>query len=215
MNLYADRIAAGEKLAELLKGRTFKDPLIMALPRGGVPVASVISEKLAIPFDVLVVGKINYPGHPGTGIGAMSEDGKTLMVGPFHHGDPRLHDVIIEEKEELRRKIDNYRHGKKLPSVEGKEIILVDDGLMTGVTAIAGAKFLKEQGASRVILVIPVAPPTDDRVLRKFIDEIICPHRPVNFSSIESWYDDYPEIDDDEVNEYLQSRNKLRPEKLL
>ncbi len=207
MNLYANRTQAGEKLVELLQKKTFTRPLMLALPRGGVPVASVISEKLKIPFDVLVVRKIGYPGHPETGIGAIAEDEKTLMVGPFHHSDPRLLDVILEEKSEVRRRIDIYRGGRALPVLANKEIILVDDGMATGVTAIAAAKFLKEHGVDKIFLAIPVAPPTDDKYLSKYVDEVICPHRPINFSSVGAWYDDFEEVSDEEVSDYLQKRH--------
>jgi putative phosphoribosyl transferase len=207
MNLYSNRVEAGEMLADRLQKKTFSRPLILALPRGGVPVASVISERLKIPFDVLIVRKIGYPGHPETGIGAIAEDEKTLMVGPFHHSDPRLLDVIVEEKAEVRRRIDAYRKGKPLPDLKNKEIILVDDGLATGVTAIAAAKYLKEHGVRRILLAVPVAPPTDDKYLQKYVDEIICPHRPINFSSVGAWYDNFDEVNDEEVNDYLETRH--------
>ena len=207
MNLYANRTEAGEILADHLQKKVFTRPFILALPRGGVPVASVISERLNIPFDVLVVRKIGYPGHPETGIGAIAEDEKTLMVGPFHHSDPRLLDVILEEKSEVRRRIDMYRGGRALPSLNQKEIILVDDGMATGVTAIAAAKFLKEQGVVKIILAIPVAPPTDDKYLSKYVDEVICPHRPINFSTVGAWFEDFEEVSDEEVSDYLQTRH--------
>lgn len=215
MNLYANRLEAGETLAERLQKMRLTHPLILALPRGGVPVASVISERLKIPFDVIVVRKIGYPGHPETGIGAIAEDEKTLMVGPFHHSDPRLLDVILEEKSEVRRRIQMYRGGRALPILSGKEIILVDDGMATGVTAIAAAKFLKEHGATKIILAIPVAPPTDDKYLSKYVDEVICPHRPINFSSVGAWYDDFEEVSDEEVNDYLQTRHSHGPDPSL
>jgi putative phosphoribosyl transferase len=208
MFLYRDREDAGEKLASLLKEKTLENPLLLGLPRGGVPIAAIIAERLGMPFDVLVVRKIGHPGQREYGIGAMTEDEVAYIADPQLNALRQdIQQIITQEREELRRRVKLYRKGRSLPWVENRDIVLIDDGLATGVTATAAAKYLKEKGAGRVLLAIPVAPPVENRRLQQYVDDVICPYRPANFSAVGLWYEDFSEVTDEEVKELLQGKS--------
>ncbi|HXH74867.1 MAG TPA: phosphoribosyltransferase family protein [Bacteriovoracaceae bacterium] len=203
MYLYQDRQDAGSELAQMIISADIKDPLMFAIPRGGVPVASVISHELGIPFDVLVTREVGYPGMGRVSIGAMAEDERPVITNDINFADPRILQVINEEKTELRRRIAFYRQGQDLPEFTDRNVILVDDGLTDGISAIAAAKFLKEKGARSVFLAVPVAPNQDPDIIKRYIDEVICPHRVEKVSSVGKWFQDFGEVTDLQVLELL------------
>lgn len=200
---YSDRVHGGKVLSELLLERHLDNPVILALPRGGVPVAREIAEALHVSLDVLIVRKIGAPFNPEYGIGALCEDlnplfnaGELLSLEDL---DEEVKQIIEEEKVELKRRVIAYRGIRKLPELKNKIVILVDDGLATGVSAAAAGRFLKMKGAKEVILAVPVGPRSVTELLTRDIDEIICPYRPPNFSAIGSWYRHFNQVSDEEV----------------
>lgn len=205
---YTDRKHAGKVLAESLMQLKLIDPVILALPRGGVPVAQIIADALKVSLDVLIVRKIGAPFNPEYGIGAMCEDFYPLFNAgellPFEDLTEEVKDIVQAEKIELKRRIKSYRMGRKLPEIKNKEVILVDDGLATGVSAAAAGKFLKSQGAKKVILAVPVGPQSISDLLKTYIDEIICPYRPMGFHAIGSWYLNFNQVSDEEVMAILE-----------
>lgn len=205
---YSDRIHAGKILAEILRERHIKDAVILALPRGGVPVANVIAEALNTPLDVLIVRKIGAPFNPEYGIGAMCEDFEPLFNAgellPFEDLEEEVKEIVQEEKAELKRRIQQYRRGRNLPEIKNKNVILVDDGLATGVSAAAAGKFLKSMGAKKIMLAVPVGPQSVSDLLRANIDEIICPYKPPEYHAIGSWYFNFNQISDAEVMDVLR-----------
>lgn len=205
MFIYHNRKHAGEVLAKCLRGRDLGEFMMLALPRGGVPIAHEISLTLCIPFHVLVVRKIGHPESREFGIGALVEEDNAYLTNDINYSDPRVLEVINEERKELKRRIEEYRYGRSLPEVKNREILLVDDGLATGVTATAGAKYLKAKGARRVVLAVPVGPPEVSGQLGRFVDEIICPERPQGFTSVGRWYEDFDEVTDEEVLQILSA----------
>lgn len=205
---YADRDHAGRVLGDMLLERQLKSPIIFALPRGGVPVAKIIAETLHVPLDVLIVRKIGAPFNPEYGIGAMCEDLQPLFNAgellPFEDLEEEVREIVEEEKTELKRRIQYYRGSRELPVVKNRNIILVDDGLATGVTAAAAGKFLKSKGAKVILLAVPVGPRTVSDLLTKNIDEIMCPYRPSGFSAVGSWYQQFNQVSDQEVMDTLR-----------
>jgi putative phosphoribosyl transferase len=205
---YSDRSHAGKVLAENLLQRKLDDPVILALPRGGVPVAHEIAEALHLPMDVLIARKIGAPFNPEYGIGAISEDlnpvfnaGELLSLEDL---EDEVKVVIEKEKVELKRRVILYRGTRRLPDLTNRTVVLVDDGLATGVTAAAASRYLKMKGAKEIILAVPVGPRTVSDLLERDIDEVICPYRPANFTAIGLWYQQFNQVSDHEVLSILR-----------
>lgn len=214
---FKDREEAGKKLAEELDSLHLRDPLILALPRGGLPVAREVAIKLHAPLDVLIVRKIGAPFNPEYGIGAMSEDFHPLfnpaaMLSEGYYKE-EIERIVAEEKLELQRRINNYRGGRPLPRVVGKTVILIDDGVATGITAAAAAKFLKNVGAQQVIIAAPVCPQGNDPLLEKYSDQIICLQRPPMFSAVGQWYRIFNQVSDAEVLTTLEEFHPSQDER--
>ncbi len=211
--LYQNRAEAGKKLAAALRGQLPGDALVLALPRGGVPVAVEIAHALKLPWDILVVRKIGHPENREYGVGGMAEDG----VPYFPEGSSRfplqkeaLADIVEEERAELRRRVELYRLGKSLPPLGGRDVVLVDDGLATGVSARAAARYVKAQGARHVWLAVPVGPPLAEVDVAPEVDRVVCLLRPEGFGGVGMWYADFGQVGDDEVLE-LRFPQKKRP----
>ena len=200
---YKDRQHAGRVLAQVLEQRKILNPVILALPRGGVPVADVIAQKLHSPLDVLIVRKIGAPFNPEYGIGAISEDLDPLFNAgellPFEDLDEEVKEIVEAEKKELSRRIHMYRGERSLPEIKNRTVILVDDGLATGVSAAAAGRFLKKRGAQKIYLAVPVGPHHPSKLLMANIDEVICPYRPMNLTAIGLWYEEFNQVSDAEV----------------
>lgn len=201
--LFEDREDAGKKLAELLMDRNFENPIILALPRGGVPVAHEVARAFASSLDVVVTRKIGSPNDPEYGIGAISENEvphfNTMTASFYEPNDPEVKEVVEIEKKELRRRIALYREGRSLPSMKNRTVILVDDGLATGVTAAAAGKFLRTFHPEELILAVPVGPRSISSMVQEQFDEIICLNSLEHFSSVGFWYYDFSQIEDSEV----------------
>lgn len=204
---YKNRQEAGVALAEALALRHWENLVILAMPRGGVVVAAEVAQRLHLPLNVVVSRKIGAPGYPEYGIGAVSEDERPLfnpeVAGQMNvHGPEVLH-IVLKEKEELRRRIDLYRHGEALPPLEGKTILLIDDGLATGVSAAAAGRFLRSLSPHQVILAVPVGPQEVGRFITEQFDEVICLKRPSDFHGVGVWYENFAQTDDEEVMRLL------------
>jgi putative phosphoribosyl transferase len=208
MYTYKNRVEAAEILAEHLQKESFNNPIIFGLPRGGVPLAAIISRRLNIPWDVLIVRKIGAPGYREYGIGAMTEDEKAMLTDRAHYDPELIQEIVDEERAELRRRVKHYRQGKPLINFTNRDVILIDDGLATGVTTTAAARFLRANGANKVILAVPVAPAYDNELIESVVDKIICPYRPISFGGVGGWYDDFSEVSDQEVIDLLEQRGE-------
>jgi putative phosphoribosyl transferase len=206
---FADRAAAGRRLAEMLAGLApeLGDAVVLALPRGGVPVAAEIASALDLPLDVLVVRKLGVPGHVELGMGAMGEDGTVVLndelVDRLGLSQKEIAAVAQREGAEVERRLEAYRRGRPPVAVEGRTVIVVDDGLATGYTARAAVELLRRRGASRVVLAVPVAPAEAVAELRGVADEVVCAHTPDWFMAIGQWYDDFHQVPDREVASLL------------
>lgn len=213
--VFENRKEAGILLSahlSLLSKKEQENAIILALPRGGVPVAYEISQKTRIPFDVLIVRKIGHPLQPEYGIGAITEDGFYWMdpeaVGLSEVTKNQIDQVIKNEKKEIKRRVDIYRSGRTLPALDGKTVILVDDGLATGVTARVGAQFAKAKGAAKVILAIPVCSERTAERLRNQVDQVICLNEPNLFFGVGQFYRDFTQLSDEDVLKFLPSSQK-------
>lgn len=179
-----------------------RDPIVLALPRGGVPVAARVASRLDAPLEVFVATKIGMPGQPELGIGAVAEGGAVVRSYAAPPGFERLAE---EARQELERRVARYRGERALPPLEGRNVVLVDDGLATGVTAEAALLALRQERPARLVLAAPVGAP--DTVQRLggpgLADEIVCLERPGDLGAVGRWYDDFTQTTDEEVAELL------------
>jgi putative phosphoribosyl transferase len=217
MNLFfKNRSEAGKMLATQLKleGLDKKDSIILALPRGGVPLGLEIEIKTGIPLHVLIVRKIGHPENEEYGIGALTEGGHFWLEPKIieYVSRPALDGIIEKEKAEIERQLIKYRNGGKLPSLVGKNVIIVDDGLATGATARVAAEYVKAQGAKRIILALPVCIERSANILRSLVDEVLCLNEVEGFRSVSQFFNDFSQVTDEEVISALSSSKQKRSE---
>ncbi|WP_326751348.1 phosphoribosyltransferase [Streptomyces hirsutus] len=212
---FHDRREAGQELAVRLVERASDGDLpnlvVLALPRGGVPVAAQVARALGAPLDVLVVRKIGLPGRPETGIGAIVGDDPPLFdrraLDMFGLDEDRLLPDVARERTELHRRALLYRGDQSPPEVEDRTVILVDDGLATGATARAALRHLRRLHTARLILAVPVCAPETAADMRSEADDVVCLHQPSDFRAVGHWYDDFEQVSDDEVIEALHEHD--------
>jgi predicted phosphoribosyltransferase len=209
LSRFRDRTEAGRRLAEVLApyaGRP--NLLILALPRGGVPVAYEVARALHAPLDLLLVRKRGVPGHEELAMGAIASGGVRILsedvISMLGIDDREISTVAAVEEEELARRERLYRDGRPPPDVRGRTVILVDDGLATGSTMRAAAAALKVQGPERLIVAVPVAPPETCEALAQEVDDVVCALSPEPFLSVGTWYQDFTQTSDGEVRDLLR-----------
>ncbi|MEW2433854.1 phosphoribosyltransferase family protein [Streptomyces caniferus] len=201
--LFTDRADAGHRLAESLQHLQGEDPVVLGLPRGGVPVAFEVARALRAPLDVIVVRKLGVPYQRELGFGAIGEGGVRVISddivrrGRLDQAD--LASVEHAEAAELTRQAERFRAGRPRLDLAGRTAIVVDDGIATGATAAAACQVVRAQGAARVVLAVPVAPPDAAERLRGATDEFVCLSTPFAFSAVGEWYRDFSQTPDDEV----------------
>lgn len=201
--LFTDRTDAGQRLAEALRHLAGEEPIVLGLPRGGVPVAFQVARALKAPLDVIVVRKLGVPYQRELGFGAIGEGGVRVISddivrrGRLDQAD--VDSVERAEEAELVRKAHRFREGRPRLNLEGRTAIVVDDGIATGSTAAAACEVVRAQGAARVVLAVPVAPPDAAERLRTKADEFVCLSTPFGFAAVGEWYRDFSQTPDDEV----------------
>jgi predicted phosphoribosyltransferase len=202
--LFRDRADAGHRLAMALgqfdRGR---DTIVLALPRGGVPIGYEISRHLALPLDVLNVRKLGMPGHEELAMGAIASGDvvhldhdliRESLIPEF-----QIQQAVMAARKEIQRRERLYRKGRAFPRLIGKTVILVDDGIATGSTMIAAITAVRQLGCSRVVVAVPVAPGSTCSELQTIADEVICLFQPEEFYGIGEWYEDFEQLGDDQV----------------
>jgi putative phosphoribosyl transferase len=198
-----NRAEAGSRLAQRLERYRWSGALVVALPRGGVIVGAEISRALRLPLEVLIVRKIGHPFNPEYAVGAWVEgsppelDRHALTVGGLSESD--LQRTLDEERLEILRRREAYRGGRPFPSIRGRPILLVDDGIATGNTIRVAMHFLREAGAKGIVVAVGVAPPETIRHLRKEADEVFCLVTPPDFQAVGEFYESFDAVSDEEV----------------
>jgi putative phosphoribosyl transferase len=207
---FRDRADAGRQLAWRLQQYRMEAPIVVGLARGGVPVAAEVARALGAPLDVLVVGKLPCPWQPELALGAIGEGDAIVLNQPLIAGiglaPANLQAVIEAERAELERRVARYRGGRPAAPVEGRTVIVVDDGLATGATARAAIKALRRRGARRVVLAVPVAPPQTVRALGGVADQVVALATPTAFLAVGQSYENFPQISDEDVTRLLATR---------
>jgi predicted phosphoribosyltransferase len=210
---FRDRADAGRQLAARLDHLRGAAPLVLALPRGGVPVGAEVARALDAPLDVFLVRKVGAPGHRELGIGAVAQGDVRIFneaaieaLGlPWH----AVEAIVREETAELERRLERFRGDRALPDLRGRTIILVDDGLATGVTALAAIRALRLLDPARIVLAVPVCAPETAETLRAEVDEFACVLAPADFYAVGLWYDDFDQTTDEEVVDLLQRARRI------
>jgi len=209
---FRDRVDAGQRLADQLKDLRSAEPVVLALPRGGVPIGVEVARVLQAPLEVFVARKIGAPQHPEFGIGAIAEGdvvvadrSATELLGLT---DEQFDQLAAEERRELQRRVQHYRGDRTLPDLNDRTVILVDDGLATGVTAEAALTTLRARHPRRLLLAAPACAPETATRLGAIADEVRCVLSPSDFYAVGQWYVEFGQITDEEVLDLLAAAHR-------
>lgn len=206
---FKDRTEAGQVLARKLAAyANHEDVIVLALPRGGVPVAFEIATALNVPLDVFLVRKLGVPGQSELAMGAIANGGVRVLnqdiVRSLRLSDAVIDKVAAQEQQELERRERLYRDDRPLPLLHERTVIIVDDGLATGATMRAAIEAIRQQQPARIVVAVPISSPETCRDLAVEVDEIICVETPQPFCSVGLWYEDFPQTTDEEVRALLK-----------
>lgn len=216
MEKFYDRTEAGKILAKELKAYAKRsDVIVLALPRGGVPVAYEIAKALTVPLDILVVRKLGVPGHEELAMGAIATHNSIVfnqeIINNLNISKSIINQVIQSEKKELKRREVAYRGDRPFPELTDKTVILVDDGIATGATMRAAIVALGEQQLAQLIVAVPVAAVSTCEEIAALVDQFVCPLRPTYFYGVSMWYTYFSQTTDEEVYELLAKANHQEP----
>ncbi|HWQ49892.1 MAG TPA: phosphoribosyltransferase [Methanosarcina sp.] len=214
MALFKDRVDAGKKLAkELSKYANRSDVLILALPRGGVPVAFEVAKELNVKMDVFIVRKLGVPGNEELAMGAISSDNIRVLnedvVRSFQIPERVINMVVENELKELERRERAYRGDRPKPEISGSTVILIDDGLATGATMRAATSALKTKNPAKIVVAVPTGAPDTCELFAREVDEVICIATPEPFYGVGAWYGNFSQTTDEEVCELLEKARAL------
>ncbi|HWM21346.1 MAG TPA: phosphoribosyltransferase, partial [Ilumatobacteraceae bacterium] len=213
--MFIDRIDAGRRLAERLQSTRGADVVVLGLPRGGVPVALEVARALGAQLDVIVVRKLGVPSQPELAMGAIGEDGVRVVNDEVaRHAaitDADFAAVEANERAELDRRARRFRGDRRRVRLDGRTVIVVDDGIATGSTALAACQVARADGAARVVLAVPVAPPGSAARFAADVDELVCLATPRHFASVGQWYSDFSPTTDQEVVDCLADADRIVP----
>jgi predicted phosphoribosyltransferase len=204
MDKFINRRTAGKILAEKLKKYANQtDVMILALPRGGVPVAYEIAQALSVPLDIFIVRKLGVPGQDELAMGAIATGGFLVLnediIVSCNVSPDDIDAVKLLEDNELKRRQSLYRGNRPLPTVENKTVILVDDGIATGATMRVAIKAIRAQRPKKIVMAVPVAAAQTCAEMEPLVDEVCCPLQPLAFHAVGAWYDDFSQTTDEEV----------------
>lgn len=207
--MFTDRRHAGQELARALHRYASTAPIVLALPRGGVPIGREVASALDADLDVLIVRKLGAPSNPEFAFGAVGEGGAVVLdeqtLASMHMDDATVQRIVKEARREIARRVDAYRQGRELTSLSGRTAIIVDDGLATGSTAAAAVEVARSLGAQRIVLAVPTGSHQAVTLLRSRCDEVVCLEEPPWFGSVGAQYESFPQVSDTEVTALLSS----------
>jgi predicted phosphoribosyltransferase len=209
--LYSDRHEAGERLAELLQDLSRENPVVLGVPRGGVVVAARVAHRLTAPMDVVISRKIGAPGNPELAVAAVTPDGDVFtdhrLGGIYRPNQDYLQHAAETERQEIQRRLALYRGKRPAITLKDRAIIVVDDGVATGLTMAASLSWVKRQSPASLVLAVPVAPPSTLRHLEGFVDRAVCPLTPAGFYAVGQFYRFFEQTPDEEVIRLLSLHN--------
>jgi putative phosphoribosyl transferase len=206
--IFADRRDAGHRLAAALVHLRDQHPFVLAVPRGGVVVAREVADALHAPIDVIVPRKLRAPFNPELAIGAVAEGGAVYVEEEIAYGASQsyLDAEVAAQRQEIARRVEAYRGGRPLPRLDGRTAVVVDDGIATGATLVAALRAARGLGPARLVAAVPVAPPEAVARLAREADEVVCLAAPEAFHAVGQFYDDFRQVEDEEVIALLAVR---------
>lgn len=206
--IFKNRTDAGKQLAQKIKDQKISPDIVIGLPRGGVPVAAIVAKALKLPLSVVVARKLSHPMQPELGVGAIAEHDvlvlNSQLVRQMNLDQAELQPIIKNEKEELERRVDNYRQGKH-PDLKEQHVLVIDDGLATGITALASIKAIKHHNPQSISFAVPVAPPESIGDVKDQVDHFICLQTPRHFRAVGQFYQYFDQTSDQEVVKLLKN----------
>lgn len=206
--MFENRTDAGEQLAELLDDLDVAADVVLAIPRGGLPVGRAVADRLGVTLDVVVASKVGAPWNPELAIGAVASDGTTWLndslIADLGLSDEDVRQRVEHEREQAAGKRDRYREGRPPLELSGKEVLVVDDGVATGATTTACLRYVRNAGAARVVLAVPVGPPASVERLRGEADEVVTVETPPHFGAVGQFYHSFTQVSDEEAMAYLE-----------
>lgn len=210
--MFRDRKDAGVRLAEALDVYRKDEPLVLAIPRGGVEVGYHVAVRLDAPLAILVVRKLPLPGNPEAGFGAIAEDGSTFMIEHLAAalGPRTVEEIIRRQRQEIQRRIQVLRRGQPLPALEGRTVIILDDGIAMGSTIRAGIAMCRNRQAKRIIAASPVASPSTADELAEITDAAVILERPAFFQAVAQVYENWYDVPDEEVIEIMEAYRRSK-----
>lgn len=204
--MFQDRVEAGRILAFALSGYDVRSPLVPAIPRGGLIIGREVALALGADLDIVIAKKIGAPFNPEFAVAAADSDGRVVFSPEEHHGVPRSY--VLEQSKIIRKSIEHslahLREGRSEKPVSGRSVIVVDDGLATGLTAMAALQYVRRRNPRHLYLAVPVAPQDTLEALRPLVDEAICPLRPPVFYAVGEWYVSFDQVSDEEARRVLR-----------
>lgn len=206
--MFADRIEAAERLADALRHYRDRDALVLAIPRGAVPMGVVLARRLHAQLDLVLVRKLRAPGAPEYAVGAIDEAG-WAYIAPHARAAGATPDYLEQEKRtrlaELRHRRDLYSPGRTAVDADGRIAIVVDDGLATGATMLAALHAVRARHPARLVCAVPVASPSSLALVRPHADEVVCLQAPADFAAVGQFYRSFPQVEDEEVTALLRT----------
>lgn len=202
--MYKDRQAAGQGLSDCLKSLKLSGPLVLGIPRGGVVVGEQVALELKADLDIVIAKKIGAPFNPEFAVAAVDQDGYVTFSRDHAYASREY----IEERarivtQEIAERLAFFRQGRKAREVAGRDVVVVDDGLATGLTALAAIRYIRRLKPGKLVLAVPVSPEETLSAIDKFADEVVCPLKPSPFYAVGQWYDVFDQVTDEVVREIL------------
>jgi putative phosphoribosyl transferase len=211
---FRDRRDAGRRLADEVQRFAPSQPVVLALPRGGVPVAYEVASRLHAPLDVMIVRKLGAPEHPELAMGAIASGGAVVLndeiLKMFHVSEAELRAEVDRQCVELTRRAALYRADMAAPDVRGRTVLLIDDGLATGATMQAAVQALRQYQPAHIVVAVPIAAPEACQLLSHVADEVVCAETPAHFRAVGMWYQNFEQTTDSEVVDLLAASRRER-----
>ncbi len=209
--MFEDRKEAGQKLGAALEAFRGKDAVVLAIPRGGVEVGFYAAEYLQLPLSVVVVRKLPFPDNPEAGFGAIAEDGSVYFIKRYAGELPHrmIKNIVEQQKKEVKRRIEVFRREKPLPQIQGKTVIIVDDGIAMGSTIQAAIMMCRNQNAGTIVAAAPVASQSAAKELERTADEVVILERPPIFFAVAEFYKNWYDVPDEEVLGFIEKAESL------
>lgn len=205
--MFRDRTQVGQLLADKLSDMNFKNPIVLAIPRGGVPVAREIAVRINAPLDLIIIRKIGFPGEPEFAIGAVTQEGQIIAdrqnIRDMGIPEEYLKEESARQTKEIRNRLERYRGNMPYPDLKGKNVIIVDDGIATGNTVLAAIDSVRGRGPASIVLAVGVAPPDTIKRLSEKADAVVCLETPEPFCAIGEFYESFEQVQDEEVKKIL------------